>query len=1226
VPPVPSLGDEFGQAVIDPFAVNVAGQPGPLDYGAYMALPADARGNDEADVVDQLFTRSLLEWLGWVAGDWRYNRPEAGAGKTVQRPEYRVVAEAATAFIVEDKASANDWHPSYLAQMRRYATGTPGYALWTNARVLHLFRFLPDGSYDTLASVVIEGLFGNQQAIDQSEQLAALAFLRGVLGKERFTTFDGYVAAASADDPRVALDSPAALNEFINGSQAVLDAIGTAAAVQLRAGLASAPSRREHEMEVAEELGEVNAELMGHEYTPAQQTQLEALAATATHLLGSLAPDDIAHDDITGLNAQQRRDVDSWSENVLKLDTKQRLIEWEERTHGRLEDAFAIWLRQQPDQDPDKATLDRYAAQVAYVLFVRLMLVRILEDKEIITPRILSDGGFEAWRDLVSAQFSPRGATGLVDIHGGPFLSILFTTVGSYYRHFFQQPIFDWYQPDDFTLVKLLAHLNRYDFSQITDDVIGFTYEHYVDRQGRKQKGQFLTRSGLVDYVLRRAGYSGNAVIGKKLLDHACGSGSFLIHAVRELRSALITRTAEISGGAVSEADLQGGDSEARRSFATELLQYVGTDLVGIDIDPFACYLAELNLLVQLLDEITLLWSTGEEAPIDRFLVFNADGLALPDSILHSSLNEPTLTDPEENVLDESWPVKARQGPFAAGFDFVVANPPYVTPKKQESLSTAGEQPFFRDVLAGDLNLYLLFLRLGEHYLADGGMATFIVPLGLTGDEGAQAARQLLTARRCRLAHLTRFYSGTVLFPEVDQWVMIVGFAAGDPDREAPDINVRGGLTEVDAEASGVTQPAARVIDVVPPPSQDELPQAVRWRAPWLNVADAGAFDVWGAVCGVAEGYLHSPIDEYADVRQGDVNTTMVKDLVRADPGDNGIARYAGSSARPFAPLGEPEQWLEPPDEDPGVEPGTTLHRLAHLDETESGFVMQVQANLHIGRRLRATWFERGPGDTKAFVHSLWRFTSREGHDREAKALMGLFSSSLLNYLYGIWSTNFNIQMNVLRRLPRPSIESFPIEDFAGPVDTALEARRSIAELLENGGRFDDAAATLTLDPRGLLPESGVRSVTLRTAQLNGDLERPAGGSQRVDRLLGEGRLTFPDQAYGEILRIFLEASGVVQWAGIENDLLVPRREDAGMWQAFFEERQTEGAAAIEALSKAISDIDAAAFMWYGISEDSGLRPVVEAMLPWEYGRAREAYRAAAGDEPPADLAVVSDE
>src|SRR5262249_21183387 len=160
----------------------------------------------------------------------------------------------------------------------------------------------------------------------------------------------------------------------------------------------------------------------------------------------------------------------------------------------------------------------------------------------------------------------------IADIFGETFLALLFRAVSSYYRHFFQQPIFDWFTPDDYELVRLLEHLNRYSFADISADVLGFTYENYVDRFDRSKKGQFLTRPGLVEYMLDVAGYGGRQIIGRRLMDHACGSGTFLLHAVRRLKAELASAEAErlsTETDATWEAEqLLAGDGPERQAFA----------------------------------------------------------------------------------------------------------------------------------------------------------------------------------------------------------------------------------------------------------------------------------------------------------------------------------------------------------------------------------------------------------------------------------------------------------------------------------------------------------------------------------------------------------------------------------------------------------------------------------------------------------------------------------
>ncbi len=80
------LVEEFRERVVEPFSVQHAGTARSLDYPGYLSLDAGERTGDEANVVDNRFTKTVLAWLGWSGGDFDYNAPEAGRGKHVQRP------------------------------------------------------------------------------------------------------------------------------------------------------------------------------------------------------------------------------------------------------------------------------------------------------------------------------------------------------------------------------------------------------------------------------------------------------------------------------------------------------------------------------------------------------------------------------------------------------------------------------------------------------------------------------------------------------------------------------------------------------------------------------------------------------------------------------------------------------------------------------------------------------------------------------------------------------------------------------------------------------------------------------------------------------------------------------------------------------------------------------------------------------------------------------------
>src|ERR1700758_1537892 len=114
----------FKQSVIDRFQIMA----GDLlcNYPEYLALPetSDARRGDEANAVDQQFTRYMLEWLGFSPADWTYNQPQPGTGKKLNRPDYNIRGSVGVAFIVEDKnSSINFDNDEHLKQMRRYCLG-----------------------------------------------------------------------------------------------------------------------------------------------------------------------------------------------------------------------------------------------------------------------------------------------------------------------------------------------------------------------------------------------------------------------------------------------------------------------------------------------------------------------------------------------------------------------------------------------------------------------------------------------------------------------------------------------------------------------------------------------------------------------------------------------------------------------------------------------------------------------------------------------------------------------------------------------------------------------------------------------------------------------------------------------------------------------------------------------------------------------------------------------
>ena len=183
------------------------------------------------------------------------------------------------------------------------------------------------------------------------------------------------------------------------------------------------------------------------------------------------------------------------------------------------------------------------------------------------------------------------------------------------YAHFFTgRELFNWYRLDRPHFVMALHRLSRFNFAGVDLDIIGMIYNTYVNRKEKREKGQYYTPMAIVNYILDNVGYSGRAIIGtnKRLIDPACGSGTFLVAATKRFASAYSDTSGQIT------------DPEA-------VLQRLQQNLFGFDLNPFACYLAEVNLLIQVLDLIKQAHDQGKRPKIKRFHIYNVDALARPN-------------------------------------------------------------------------------------------------------------------------------------------------------------------------------------------------------------------------------------------------------------------------------------------------------------------------------------------------------------------------------------------------------------------------------------------------------------------------------------------------------------------------------------------------------------------------------------------------------------------
>ncbi|MBI4288259.1 MAG: N-6 DNA methylase [Chloroflexi bacterium] len=178
---------------------------------------------------------------------------------------------------------------------------------------------------------------------------------------------------------------------------------------------------------------------------------------------------------------------------------------------------------------------------------------------------------------------------------------------------------------------KLSASLTPYDFSVARQDILKELYEEILGKEARHSLGEYYTPDWLAEYTLREmAKLQENP--DWRVMDPACGSGTFLFTAIQLLRDTLEN---------LGKPDVLG-----------RILDQV----VGMDVHPVAVTIARTNYLLALGD---LLQSLPEPISLPVYL---ADSLRPPKltELLHGNGETIYAVEVDKNV---SFSVPASAGP-----------------------------------------------------------------------------------------------------------------------------------------------------------------------------------------------------------------------------------------------------------------------------------------------------------------------------------------------------------------------------------------------------------------------------------------------------------------------------------------------------------------------------------------------------------------------------------
>jgi type I restriction-modification system DNA methylase subunit len=468
--------------------------------------------------------------------------------------------------------------------------------------------------------------------------------------------------------------------------------------------------------------------------------------------------------------------------------------------------------------------------EVVQRLLDRIVFIRIAEDRHVIEKRQLAEV-VEEW-----------------ETHGGKFpifdwLNDLFHKINEDFNgEIFKPHLSEEIQIDSEILARIIKRLyppqSPYRFDVIGVELLGSIYERYLGNtirltpkqvrveekpEVRKAGGVYYTPKYIVDYIVKNT--VGKVIEGKtpkqiekiRILDPACGSGSFLIGAFQYLIDYHTQWYLEHPEQEVRHAhpsldfmrEVHTDPDGTKRLSVYRKAKILRNNLFGVDIDPQAVEITMMSLYLKALEgEQSQLPPKQHLLPELKYNIMCGNSLIGPDiydqGVLFADEERDRINAFDWNFVAQgppsgpaALPTQGGFGPCAVseddrvgappqtrrarkaarlqsepcatvsigqvmkdgGFDCVIGNPPYIRIQAMKEWAPV-EVEFYKDhykaASSGNYDIYVVFIEKGLSLLNEKGKLGFICPHKFFNAQYGTPLRKLLSEGK-HLAHVVRF-------------------------------------------------------------------------------------------------------------------------------------------------------------------------------------------------------------------------------------------------------------------------------------------------------------------------------------------------------------------------------------------------------------------------------------------------------------------------------------
>jgi hypothetical protein len=326
-----------------------------------------------------------------------------------------------------------------------------------------------------------------------------------------------------------------------------------------------------------------------------------------------------------------------------------------------------------------------------------------------------------------------------------------------------------------------------YEFSVLSVEILGSAYEQFLGKtitinnrgkavielkpEVRKAGGVYYTPQYIVDYIVSNT-------IGKlcekktptqvaeiKIVDPACGSGSFLLGAYQYLlnwHKDYYLQNPNKKNPISPEGNLT---TPAKKKILLN-------NIYGVDIDTNAVEVTKLSLLLKCMEGETQA-SIAHQMKMfsERVLPTLEDNIKSGNSLIDTDYYDTQLDFGEERKIkpfswQKAYPTVFKKG----GFDVVIGNPPYVEFKQLDNIFKKYLEIKYSSA-KGKYDLYIPFIEKAINLLNENGYTSFIVPSMFTKRDYGKEIRKYIT-EKSQIDHLIYFgdfqvFDGVTVFPFV---------------------------------------------------------------------------------------------------------------------------------------------------------------------------------------------------------------------------------------------------------------------------------------------------------------------------------------------------------------------------------------------------------------------------------------------------------------------------